>query len=295
MVGHRVLPKARLVGGICSVAAHVAWEWARHSSRPTELGIVPASAERLTPEWMTAALCASVPGARVTGLALGGGSDGSSARRSITLTYNDVGASAGLPTAIFTKSTPRFTNRFVLGLTGAAGNECFFYNECRPALSLNSPIGYYAAVDPGSKRSMILTEDVGQTRGATFGDALQTLTRAEAEDMVAQLAILHGTFWENTQLRSEAGLRTAQDFQTNFDETIAFRRQSLIGFDRAQAVIPGSVQAQKAKLWTSFHKSLAMHTRRPQTLLHQDPHPGNWFRDSSGRMGLYDWQGTARG
>lgn len=53
MVGHRVLPKARLVGGICSVAAHVAWEWARHSSRPTELGIVPASAERLTPEWMT--------------------------------------------------------------------------------------------------------------------------------------------------------------------------------------------------------------------------------------------------
>jgi hypothetical protein len=62
----------------------------------------------------------------------------------------------------------------VLGLTGAAGNECFFYNECRPALSINGPIGYYAAVDAGSKRSMMLTEDVGRTRGATFGDALQT-------------------------------------------------------------------------------------------------------------------------
>jgi hypothetical protein len=123
MVGHRVLPKVRLVGGVCSVAAHVAWERARRSPRRTELDTVPASAEQLTPEWLTAALCRTVPGARVTDLALGGGSDGSSARRSVTVAYNDVGASAGLPTAIFTKSTPRFTNRFVLGLTGAAGKR----------------------------------------------------------------------------------------------------------------------------------------------------------------------------
>jgi hypothetical protein len=183
MVGHRVLPTVRLVGGVCSVAAHVAWERARRSPRRTELDTVPASAEQLTPEWLTAALCRTVPGARVTDLALGGGSDGSSARRSVTVAYNDVGASAGLPTAIFTKSTPRFTNRFVLGLTGAAGKRMLFCNECRPAPSINSPIGYYAAVDAGSKRSMILTNDVGRTRGATFGDALQTLTRAEAEDM----------------------------------------------------------------------------------------------------------------
>jgi hypothetical protein len=183
MVGHRVLPTVRLVGGVCSVAAHVAWERARRSPRRTELDTVPASAERLTPESLTAALCRTVPRARVTDLVLGGGSDGSSARRSVTVTYNDVGARPAC--------RRRFSRSRLLGSPigscwvsrARRGNECFFYNECRPALSINSPIGYYAAVDAGSKRSMILTDDVGRTRGATFGDALQTLTRADAEDM----------------------------------------------------------------------------------------------------------------
>jgi Phosphotransferase enzyme family len=295
MAADNIMPKLKLVGGICSIATHVAWERVRRSGPPTDISEVPASASQLTREWLTAALCSDIPGARVTDLSLGGGSDGSSARRSVTVAYNNIGDEAGLPTAIFTKSTPRFANRFVLGLTGAAGNECLFYNECRPTLNINSPIGYYAAFDAASKRSMIVTEDVGKTRNATFGDALQTLTRAEAEDMVTQLAVLHGTFWESAWLRDTPSLRSARNFQTHFDDTIAFRRQSLVGLDRAQAVVPQSVQTQKARLWASFHKSLSMHDRRPQTLLHQDPHPGNWYRDGSGRMGLYDWQGTTRG
>jgi aminoglycoside phosphotransferase (APT) family kinase protein len=33
----------------------------------------------------------------------------------------------------------------------------------------------------------------------------------------------------------------------------------------------------------------------PQTLLHGDVHPGNWYVTGDNRMGLYDWQCAARG
>jgi aminoglycoside phosphotransferase (APT) family kinase protein len=42
-------------------------------------------------------------------------------------------------------------------------------------------------------------------------------------------------------------------------------------------------------------RSLQLNSRGALTVLHQDVHQGNWLRDDDGRMGLYDWQATAKG
>ena len=53
---------------------------------------VPPSAEALTAEWLTAALCREVPGAAVVDVEVFGGSDGTSSRRAVRVVYNQAGA-----------------------------------------------------------------------------------------------------------------------------------------------------------------------------------------------------------
>jgi hypothetical protein len=70
--------------------------------RPTTLDRVPPSPAALTAEWLTAALCSRVPGARVEHFKLGPKNDGTSARRTLEVTYNAAGGQAGLPVYLFT-------------------------------------------------------------------------------------------------------------------------------------------------------------------------------------------------
>src|SRR5206468_8460266 len=57
---------------------------------------VPGSGEALTPEWLSSALCVNTPDAQITGLEITAGSDGTSSRRAIAVTYNQAGTAAGL-------------------------------------------------------------------------------------------------------------------------------------------------------------------------------------------------------
>src|SRR5581483_11438893 len=85
--------------------------------RVTDLDEVPPNAEALTSEWLTAALCDSVPGAQVIDFQLLGGSDGTSSRRALRVTYNDAGQRAGLPTRLFMKSAASLQSRLMLVLS----------------------------------------------------------------------------------------------------------------------------------------------------------------------------------
>jgi aminoglycoside phosphotransferase (APT) family kinase protein len=290
--------KAKMATATAGVAAQMLKEKVRPPKPPRTLADVPTSAEHLTPEWLTAVLCREHPEHRVTAFALGGENKGTSDRRGVTVTYADPAgaAAAGLPTAIFTKASPSFTSRLVLGLTGTARSECLFYNEFRNTVPLNSPIGYHGAYDDASWRSMVVIEDCAVTRGATFGDALQALTRTEAENVVDELAILHGAYWGSPLLtRPEPRPQTARDLARLFDDMIGCRAQTQVGIDRASDVIPDEFLAIRNDFYDPFLEGLDRDLRGPITLLHQDPHPGNWFRDAEGRMGLYDWQGVASG
>jgi hypothetical protein len=70
--------------------------------------------------------------------------------------------------------------------------ESSFYALVRPALDIEAPTTLYSAYDAVSHRQMLLTDDVAETRGATFGTAVdRRLTRTEAEQLVESLAGVH--------------------------------------------------------------------------------------------------------
>lgn len=156
------------------------------------------------------------------------GSDGTSSRRALTVTYNDAGKAAGLPTALFTKSTATFTSRLLIGLTGIMQGESVFYTHIRPELTLRSPRAFRAAAfDPVTYRSIVLLDDL-TADGWTFPDPLTTVVeRAGAEDMVTEMAAYHAHLWGSLRLTTEfRELRTSERFQIDLNRRIGFDKRS---------------------------------------------------------------------
>ena len=257
---------------------------------------VPPSAESITANWLTKVLCRDVPGAKVVEVDVTGGSNGTSARRALTVRYNPAGEAAHLPKRLFSKSTATIASRLLLGITGITQGEAVFYTDVRPDLKIRSPQAYYAGYDPKSHRSMVLLEDL-QGRNWTFPDPMNnTVTRADAEDMVAEMAAYHGALWDSPRFGTDLGkLRPALAWQETLNRKVGFAKRTLTGLDRAKDIVPEEFYAQRDLLYPAFMHSLALHASSPATLLHQDLHLGNWLRDDTGRVGLYDWQCVARG
>lgn len=262
----------------------------------TDPRVVPPSAEAITPEWLTAVLCRQVDGARVVDIEVSGGDDGTSARRALRIRYNEAGTTAGLPTQLFTKSTATLGSRILLGVTGIAEGESVFYNYARPDLKLRSPHAFYSGYAPTSHRALVILEDL-TARGWSFPNPMMnTVSRLDAEDMVSEMATYHGALWDSPRFGTDlAALRPAYEWQVNLNRRVGFEKRTRMGLERAKDVVNGALYAQRHSVYPAFMRSLSLHRAAPATLLHQDLHLGNWLRDESGRMGLYDWQCVAKG
>lgn len=289
--------RLHVLGKVTQLTACVAAERVSRS-RPTALSDVPVSAQALTREWLSAALCGAVPGAEVESFALGGGSSGTSSRRALSVTYNAAGRNAGLPTEIFVKTTSKLTQRLVLGLAQVINGEIGFYGRLRRCVDIEAPQGYHADVDHRSWRSIILMEDVARTKGASFNTPQTRISRAAMEDLLANMAAWHGAFWNRPELDSAyIWLKTPAGHLQHISRFISMRERSLIGARRANAVLPESLRpcAAQDALWAGLERAMRLGSERPYTLLHGDSHIGNTYTTRDGRMGFADWQVTLKG
>ena len=285
-----------LISTVGRIGVVIAWERVGPRPVPLDASHVPVSAEAITPDWLTEVLCRDLPGAAVTDVRIEGGDNGTSTRRYLALEYNAAGESAGLPHRIFTKSTASFGSRLLLGVTGIVRGEAAFYNYARPSLTLRSPTAYFAGFDAESFRSLVLLEDLTQ-RAWTFPDPMDNpVDRADAEDIVSEIAAYHGAFWDSPRFDTDlCDLEPTPQWRENVNRKVGFAKRMATGLERAKDVLPGVLYSQRDEICPALMESLALHTGAPQTLLHQDLHLGNWLRDDTGRMGLYDWQCVARG
>jgi hypothetical protein len=102
----------KLLPYIARYGANVAFEKLIAGTR-LDVFRIPPAAEAITPGWLTRAICGRIEGAAVENVRCSGGSDGTTSRRELEVDYNAAGRAAGLPKYLFTKSTPRLTNRLV--------------------------------------------------------------------------------------------------------------------------------------------------------------------------------------
>lgn len=282
------------------LAARTALNVAHERVRPVRvqtLDEVPPSPDAFTVQWLTAALCRDVPGARVVDFEVSGGSDGTSSRRALKIHYDAAGQEAGLPVHLFTKSAASLQSRLMLVLGQVTESETIFYRDVRPQLDrLRSPRAFHAASDERRARSIVLMEDLA-AEGWAFPDPMQeTISRRDAEDMIDQMAYYHAAFWQDPQLSTGpiSRLPTTHVFQQRLND-VGLERRARVGIERGREQMPARLYARKDELLPAVMRSLELNSRGALTVLHQDVHQGNWLRDPDGRMGLYDWQAVAKG
>jgi thiamine kinase-like enzyme len=278
------------------IAYHMAKERITNP-RPVTLREVPPGPASLTDEWLTLALCDGVPGARVLSHQLGPRNDGTSSRRTLQVQFNEAGREAGLTDRLFTKSGPSFATRLVSSAAGLGVIEATFYAQIRPTLDIEAPTTQYSAYDPLSNRQLLIVDDITETRGAQFGNILtRQLTLQQAEQVIDTLAALHAKFWD-APLRKWFGswLLDSHEWMARLNITINAPKRILVGFERGRDVIPPELYNRRDEVPAALMRSLEINTSGPQTLLHGDVHPGNWYVAGDGRMGLYDWQCIVRG
>jgi hypothetical protein len=251
---------------------------------------VPRSPQDVSAEWLTAVLCAATPGARVLSVHRMARSVGTTTRAALELAYNEAGAVAGLPTRLFVKCTTTVAQRLMLGLGGLIDGESGFYTHVRPVLEIEAPVGYFAAVDPRSWRSIVLTEDVTGTRGARFWQPATALTREQIEDLLANAAAWHGALWNSPRLAGWRWLKTPADQMLVIDSLLALANRTRAGAERARKVIPPLLRRRQGDLYEGMRRSLQVLSSGPRTYLHGDLHIANTYCTQAGRMGVADWQ-----
>lgn len=262
--------------------------------RPTTLQDVPHSYERITPEWMSAVLCRDAPGAQVSAVRLGESSHGSSNRQRIFVDYNQAGRDAGLPSSVFCKGSLELANRVMLGMSLTAKGEANFFNLIQKRLSVPTPPLIHAKFDDRTHGYVIVMEDL--TGRADFCDETTFVDRARAEDMVRQLATLHGAFYESPELGSASipFMHWADWWRHMTSVAADFGERCDVAFGDAESIIPARLFARRDEVWPLTMESAERHRGLPRSLIHCDVHLKNWF-SRDGKMGMCDWQITSVG
>lgn len=284
-----------LAGKVGRIAGHVVWERVRPPALRTA-NDVPRTPDDVTAEWLTHCLCATHPGAAVTGIEIYGGTSGTSTRRRLRVTYNAAGQEAGLPEHLYVKTTTSLTQRLMLGLTEIIHVEGLVYDRVLPMLeALEVPRGYWYGFEPRSWRTVVVTEDVGVTRGAQFCSPQTPLTLEQMKDLLTSMAMWHGRLWNHPVL--EGGwLQTTAERYENLRRFLDWGKRSAVGYRRAGDVVAASVRDRAVEVFEAFERSMRLGSEGAMTFLHGDPHSaGNFYVTADGRMGWADWGVCLRG
>lgn len=283
--------KMQIAGQAGSIVGHWVADRVRRTRAHTPDDI-PVNLNSVTDEWLTAVLCKDAPGARVTSWHSPGGSSGTSERAALRVTYNQAGQDAGLPTELFTKSSNSLRQRLLMMAADMLVGETEFYFTFRPRVEMEAPMGYWGAGDPKSGRSFLVLEDIASTKGAEFVEATDVLKREEVEDLLGNLASLHGTFWNDPRALQ---VKSTADHANNISGLIDMGGRCGVGLERAKDILPPGFADKADRVWAGTLRSLRQLAQGPCTLLHGDPHVGQTYRTSTGRMGYTDWQLTMSG
>lgn len=283
-----VLRRAMKAAQFARYGAYVLWEKLAHP-RPKILRVVPYSAEAITPEWLAQILCRGWPSARITEVRCVGGTDGTSNRRALEVSYNGAGRAAGLPTHLFTKATTGLRQRALLNPIGRAQSEVEFFRQYRHLLDIEAPTALYSGFHHRSGRSLIIFPDMVKDEGVRFLDPGQYVSRSMIEEMLQLIARYQARFWNHPDLGSRSWFRTTLDYQRKMSSSYPFDDICDNGVQRASSVLPRELLERRADLPRAHMRSIELSCRAPMTLVHWDVHIGNWYVTADGRVGLSDW------
>jgi len=246
--------------------------------------IIPNVAGDITTEWLTDALQARHPGARVSAIEIIGNDEVTNQHVRLRVHYDEP---AGAPDLLFGKLLPLDPNRREsIALTQMGPREARFYTDLAPQLSLRVPEVHVAAVGADEREFVLLMEDL-DVAGCRISDGTWGITRDGAAQVLEDLALMHVRYEDPARRAAEAAW------------VPPYSAGGTYASDRLQFAL----EHHRDRISTEFaavcelyiaHR-LAVHalwSGPDVTVVHGDTHIGNVFLDGpddNARVGFYDW------
>jgi thiamine kinase-like enzyme len=254
---------------------------------------VPANADQLTAEWLTACLrhagVLAAP-ARVAALhseriGQGRGFAGRIAR--VSLHYDPDGA--GPRTLIAKFASDHAGTRQLLATFNGYAREVRFYRELAPRVGAGVPRCYFAHYDRAGAEFLLLLEDMAS---AGTADMESGLSLEQAEAVLDRLAHMHASFWRRID---------ELDWLQITPELIDAMRERFLAalprfIERFGAQYPRTARvARQMAVVLGDDAMMATVRRPPLTLTHNDVHVNNLLLPAEGgdRFALIDWQSVS--
>ena len=211
----------------------------------------------------------------------------------LSLEYDD-GRHEGLPRTMIAKlpsSTPEI--KAITASLGDYQREIRFYEEVASSVSIDTPDCYYGAIDPETRRTILLIEDLSQT---CLGDSLVGCSIAEARLAVRLLAELQAPWWNDPSLEGLAWMPLKSADASVYQELYPHSWSMLA--QKAGAGMPDSLVQIAGRLEPHIRRIRDWLSHRPRTIVHGDYRLDNLFfgsRDGRPTVVAVDWEFCTRG
>jgi hypothetical protein len=203
--------------------------------------------------------------------------------RRFTLSYaGDAG-----PKALVGKFTSENELAAETGHTlGIYRSEVMFYRELAAGAGIRTPQVYAADIDDQG-RFLLLLEDLAPARA---GNQLDGCTRDEVRAGLAEAALLHAAYWDDTTLTGRDWLYVPEGAQ-GFYTTESVQRSWAHVCSEYAGHLPAEV-AEVCARFVAAHERWNRRRGRPRCLTHNDFRPDNMLFPvpPGGRIALVDWQ-----
>jgi aminoglycoside/choline kinase family phosphotransferase len=255
---------------------------------------IPTGPKAITAHWLTQALCAAgvIHDAKVTTVAvtrLGDELSMTSQLARLQVRYDQ--AEAGAPSSLIAKFPTRdpHVRDFLCTVTQHYAREYYFFTQVADKVPIHIPKFYYGALEPETRRSVLLLEDLGP---AQVIDASTGCAPEQAEVALRAIAQLHIAWWQQPALTALTPIafdqpHFAQQVQLLYQQewpTLCTQMGSRL-LDEFKEI--GERLGQRiAYLYARLQQP-------PCTLLHNDVHLGNMhfgLPASNMPFALLDWQ-----
>jgi Ser/Thr protein kinase RdoA (MazF antagonist) len=246
----------------------------------TPAGSVPESADAIDPAWLSDALAARHPGARVSSVEVVERHEATNAHARLRVRYEEP---AGAPEALFCKLLPQDAGRrAVIARTGMGLREALFYEHLAADIAMRVPAVHVARCSERDGAFVLLIEDLAAT-GCTVPDGTKGVTPESAEVAMEELAALHLRFIDPARRVAEAAWVPEPMHDPGYAGPMLRH-----GLDHQRERLAPAYAAVAERYLADADALHALWQRGPTTVIHGDAHIGNLF-DDHGHTGFLDW------
>jgi len=245
---------------------------------------LPDRPEAVTPEWLSVALAASLPGVEVSRVEVVDRHSGTTGRARLRLEY---GSGVRGPGTVFVKLPPfGEEQRRLVASTDMGRREARFYESVAAEIPMRVPRPYFAAHGDEKTEYIMVLEDL-EASGCTFPKGWGGHAREHGRQLVEGLARMHAHFREDARFESDLSWIPRASRGPIGAKLIR------LALERLGGDLP-PVFTELCRLYVENHERICdLWDEGESTLIHGDTHAGNQLVDA-GQVGLYDWAVVTR-